>query len=935
MKTHPPTKTRHGMRRTLGRLMAAAPIAVLGAALGASLGAGFTPAHADTQRSQGFYQDAIRQYEAGNAGAAVIQLRNALQQDGGNLEARLLLGEMYLRTGDPVSAEKELRRVLDARRDDAVELLLAQSLMLQRRFGDVFEVLSPQGATPEATRAKLVLTGQAYIGTGQIDDAETMFRTALDGAPDAVDAKLGLARVEALRNDLDSASTLVEEVLRTDPDSLEGLLLSSEIDLVRQRTDNALAALNRAGSIAPDDPRVLLPRARVRLQTGLVDEAEKDVARVLQRSPRDVTARYLKASIQMIRGDANGARETFLPIEGALADYTPALLLNALIKFNTGQYAQAEAALNRFSAAMPDHTGARRMLAATHLRTENPLSAVEVLKPLVAAHPEDLTARQMLAGAYLRLGEFDQATAIYRDLATVRDRQTALRARSTLGLLQAAGDQSQDLPPEKRQQAALVLDYIRNGEFRRAHEAVAAMRQGEPDNPLLASLDAAVYMAEGDLGAARSKLEDARRMDPEMAELIGNLNAVDVRMGNLEAVEKRLRDDAAANPRDEQPALRLAQFLARGQRPDEAIAVLEGAAAAQQDSIPVRRALAELYARRDDKAKLQAVAAQLRQIGAGRPEGLAAAAAVYRAADEPGKAADALRAYVRARPDDTEAQVALAQNLMAAGRQTEAKPVLEGIKAKDPASPVATLGLIDLALAADDTEGALELADGLAQADPVAAAQLRSNVLIRTNRPADALTSLEQAMQRTPDRRLAMALFEVRRNQGQVDRSIAGLEDWVRDNPDDTSVRTVLADTYLTLQNLKKAETHYDVLVRNRPNDPMLLNNAAWLKHELDRPEALELARQAYAAAPNSPEIADTLGWILVQAGETGEGLNLLRRAAAIAPDNRDIQYHLAYALNASGAKDEATAILEKLTQGDQAFQARDDAAELLASIRR
>lgn len=35
MKTHPPTKARHGMRRKLGRLMAAASIA--------ALGAGFTP----------------------------------------------------------------------------------------------------------------------------------------------------------------------------------------------------------------------------------------------------------------------------------------------------------------------------------------------------------------------------------------------------------------------------------------------------------------------------------------------------------------------------------------------------------------------------------------------------------------------------------------------------------------------------------------------------------------------------------------------------------------------------------------------------------------------------------------------------------------------------------------------------------------------------
>ncbi|EWY41487.1 hypothetical protein N825_27380 [Skermanella stibiiresistens SB22] len=925
MNTHRPTTS----ARRLRRLMAAVSLV--------ALSTGFAPAQAaDTQRSQGYYDDAVRQLQSGNASAAQIQLRNALQQDGDNLKARQLLGQLHLRTGDPVSAEKELRRVFDVQRGDEIELLLAQALMAQRRFSDVFGVLSPQGATPDATRAKLVVSGQAYIGTGQLDDAETMFRTALDGAPEAPDAKLGLARVEALRNRMDDAAANVDAVLAAEPDNLEALLLSAEIAFVQQRADDALAALNRAAAKAPDDPRVLLPRARVRLQTGAVDEAEKDVASVLRQAPQDLMARYMKASIQLMRGDANAARATFQPIEGALADYTPAQLLNALIKFNTGQYAQAETVINRFLTTVPDHTGGRRLLAATRLRAGNALSAVEVLKPLIADHPDDLIARQMLAGAHMRLGDIDQATAVYRELASSSDRQVASRARSVLSLLTAANDTSQEMPPETRQAVVVVLDYIRNAEFQRAHEAVAKLQKADPDNPLLVSLDASIFMAEGDLGTARSKLETARAMDPAMAEIVGNLNAVDVRMGNLEAVEKRLRDAVSANPREEQPALRLAQFLTLGQRAGEAVAVLENAATAQRASITLRRALAELYERQDDKPKMLEVAGQLRQIGAvDKPEALAASAAIYRAAGDTAKAAEVLRVYSKARPDEVEAKIALAQNLMASGNAGEAKPILEGIKAKDPANAPATLGLIDLALAANDGDGALKLADGLQQADPVAAAQLRSNVLVRTNRQAEALKSVEQAMERTPDRRLALALFELRRQQKQVDQALVGLEDWVKRNPEDLQARAVLADSYLASKDLTRAEAHYDVLVRARPNDPLLLNNAAWLKHELDRPEALQIARRAHTVSPSSPEIADTLGWILALAGETDEAVGLLRQAAAGAPANQEILYHLAYALNATGAKDEARDILEKLAQATQPFPARDEAAELLASIKR
>src|SRR3546814_7859923 len=59
-----------------------------------------------------------------------------------------------------------------------------------------------------------------------------------------------------------------------------------------------------------------------------------------------------------------------------------------------------------------------------------------------------------------------------------------------------------------------------------------------------------------------------------------------------------------------------------------------------------------------------------------------------------------------------------------------------------------------------------------------------------------------------------------------------------------------------------------------------VLNNLAWLKNELGEPNALDYARRAHDLAPDSPEIADTLGWMLVQSKDTAEeGLALLREA--------------------------------------------------------
>ena len=109
-----------------------------------SLASGFSPAHADPQQSQRYYNDGSSAATVGQCELRVIQLRNAIQQDPANLKARQLLGELYLRTGDAVSAKKELRRVFEGQRSDEVELRLAQALMMQRRMRTCFPSCRPR-----------------------------------------------------------------------------------------------------------------------------------------------------------------------------------------------------------------------------------------------------------------------------------------------------------------------------------------------------------------------------------------------------------------------------------------------------------------------------------------------------------------------------------------------------------------------------------------------------------------------------------------------------------------------------------------------------------------------------------------------------------------------------------------------------------------------
>jgi Flp pilus assembly protein TadD len=68
----------------------------------------------------------------------------------------------------------------------------------------------------------------------------------------------------------------------------------------------------------------------------------------------------------------------------------------------------------------------------------------------------------------------------------------------------------------------------------------------------------------------------------------------------------------------------------------------------------------------------------------------------------------------------------------------------------------------------------------------------------------------------------------------------------------------------------------------------------------------LVLAEKVYKLKPDNPIHADTLGWILIQQGQSARGLQLLEKAAAKAPKNPEIRFHYAYALSKAGQTSQA-----------------------------
>ena len=127
------------------------------------------------------------------------------------------------------------------------------------------------------------------------------------------------------------------------------------------------------------------------------------------------------------------------------------------------------------------------------------------------------------------------------------------------------------------------------------------------------------------------------------------------------------------------------------------------------------------------------------------------------------------------------------------------------------------------------------------------------------------------------------------------------------------------------------ARPEFEVLLKQRPENPVILNNLGWLIQNQDPARALSLITLAVKIAPRSPDIIDTLGWMKLQHREVEAAIPLLTRAHDLNADNPEIGYHLAVALGATGKRTEAKALLKSVLAKNPKFEDAQNAQQLLA----
>jgi tetratricopeptide (TPR) repeat protein len=669
-------------------------------------------------------------------------------------------------------------------------------------------------------------------------------------------------------------------------------------------------------------PRHRIDVAQKDIAAGRWQEAASELRTVIQADDRNSAAWQLLAEVSLDTGDLKGAQAMLQHALGAGARGPGTDALRLRVWLAAGE---PQAVLDAIAHHTVDPGEPTRSLeqAKAYIALGHADEAIQTLQPLLAQHPELTQARVAMAQALAGQGKLDAALQQLAD-AMQHDTRSPLApllqgrilagrgqyaaAESSLRLAITRMPRAQPLPDRVGALILLTETQLAGGNPGAAAASQAALANLIPNSPMSDLLRARIELARGRTRKGIDALLGVLAKAPGFVAARMYLGAAELAQGNLEQAQDQLEEVVRQQPNDIAARKLLATVCLRLGDPEGALSVLTPALAWQMG----------------DSQLLTLVAAAQRRAG-GADTSL-----------------QALEQESRSNPKNQALAFNLARLQAGRGDLAGAKATLEGALKANPTANVLLLALARVELAQGDLKTAREsLNELLARINTLLASQpgdagalaLKGYVESALGDSEAALAAYTQAQAVHPTAQVAVDLYRLRlaSHDAQPEKP---LEDWLARSPRDWGVHETLGDYYLAIRDWQPAARELEATLQEAPDNAVALNNLAWAYEQLNDPRAEPLAERAYRLAPKSAQVADTLGWILVQRHEAARAVQVLAHAVELTPGDSEVEYHYAYALLGDGRRDEATRILTKLTSSSQPFDSRADAQRLLAAMK-
>ena len=838
----------------------------------------------------GLHLDSARSYlEQGQFNAAMIESRTALQFDQDNVDANLIIVEVYLELG----YTKKALELLESIKSDSYEYysLLLRCYLQRGKFASTVHLLRQESKSFEGHEAEMYrFGGEAWLGLQNLENSKAEFEKALEVDSSNTKAKLGTIRLKAMRGDLEAAELELSALLEDNPLEVDAMVLSAAVFIAEGRVDLAEAKLSEAVSALPNTD--IITRQRANLLSVLIRllarQGRSGEALIYQQmlatsypNAQEFGSKITDVKNEIRSGNLKNALALIEEIEAFSPENEATGTLRGLIAFVQGDDSGAEEFFlqNVDVEIAPEST--LQTFALNQFRLNQPHRVVQILREnaKITRDPDVLALFGVAAITSDFVSEGVKALRKAIDLAPERVRLSVLLAqhlnatdpKAALDVLKAAYGIVQD---DLVLNLALLNQYFLMDLGQQARE----FAEGETKK---AKLGYAALLVGGhyynhvkEYDRAKAYFTNAISAEPEKIQGFLGLAEVQSAQGDYAASEQTYLDLLKIDNKVIGAYQGILESYIARNKTSEGILALSALATETGLSAPLT-IISAYYASLNQDDQAEFYISQANAVGDGDFYNKEMNANIYLG-----------RAQASFRDQDLETA------------RTEVFTALSYY----PANITLLALLVEIEIAAESYGEARKVIEQLEFVHPESRILFKSKgylALAENDREA-AKTFLENAWGMQPGDRLGHALFITYSELGLGDMAEEFVKEWRNKIPNSTNAAVNQAEVFAAKGDTDAAVGVYEELLVTVPNSTTLLNNLAWLYLEKGQlKKATTTAERAFELAPSNGFVADTYGWILYKANRRAEAVKVLQRAVSLSEDP-EIAEHLAEAKSAS-----------------------------------
>ena len=666
-----------------------------------------------------------------------------------------------------------------------------------------------------------------------------------------------------------------------------------------QQMDRAYQELTRTLELRPDDLHARLALANLLILGRRFQDAQNQMEILLKKHPLDPAVHSAAASLMAAESNVTGAIAETQQTIGLDPGRWELYLSLGLLQLKNNQPDLAEATFKRVIELHSRAMEPRLLLGKFYESQKRFTEADKQFRDAWALAPGAYEPRNAVAGLYTVEGRRAEAEQILlqakHDLPHIPDSYLALS-----NFYYMAGDLEKSIgeyralylerPKDSQIKKKFIQLLIQGKEFDEARILVGEILKTNPQDNDALVYRGQILISSGDAGQAKTTLEMVIKGDPKNSLAHYALGVALEKMGSLEHATGEWLE-----------ALRL-----------------------DPDMMDAHRALAGAAIRQGDMNALQEATTQMVRLRPGSPDGYALRGLANINRKHFAEAETDIRKAIEVSPQSSIGYVQLGNLKFAEKQYGDAVSAYQQGVDRNGNSIDALRGLISVYMSQKQVDRAVAAiqAQVAKYPDSPRFLGLLGSVLFHGKGDfAGAEAAFQKAVSLDPHNSDAIvSLCQVKAAKGEVDQAIAIGEGALKEDHRQPSLFVLIGNLYSSREDWKRAEEAFQSALAIESGNPQASNGLARsiLHTGGNFDVALSLAQSARKALPDSPAVADTLGWIYLKKGIYPLAVGTFQEALKLQakgklPENPDIHYHLGLAYEKSGQRAQARQHLEQV----------------------